>query len=76
MEYQVLSVTVDPDTRALLRRMQRYTGEPASQLVRWALAFYAASGPWHCGPDADRDADLGSPPALPVGPTYSRRLVP
>jgi hypothetical protein len=74
METVIKSYTLDTDTVELLRRIGRYTGESHSQIVRWALAHYATCGPWHAGIDQDRDADLGHPPALPIGPQYSRRL--
>jgi len=74
MEYRPKTVTLDEDTRRLLSIMSRYTGEGDSQIVRWALAYYAASGPWHAGPEVDRDVDLRHPPNLPIGPTYARRI--
>jgi hypothetical protein len=65
---------IDEDTLKLVLAMRRYTGKTVAELTRWAIRYYALHGPWHVGPDADRDADLGMPPPLEIGPTYSRRV--
>jgi hypothetical protein len=73
MRKDLRSYILDEDTLALLLRMKLYTDAPLSRIVRWAIRYYALHGPWHVGPDQDRDADLGMPPPLEVGPTYTRR---
>lgn len=70
------SYVLDEDTLNLLLKVQRYTDRPLSVVVRWAIRYYALHGPWHAGSDEDRDADLGSPPPLEIGPVYSRRTQP
>lgn len=64
---------IDEDTLKLVLAMRRYTGRTVSDLTRWAIRYYALHGPWHAGSVEERDGDLGMPPPLEIGPTYSRR---
>lgn len=74
MKQVIRSYTLDQDTVSVLLELQRYLGVPYSQVVRWAIAHYADTGPWHAGPEQDRHAALNYPPPLPCGPTYTRRV--
>lgn len=55
----------------LLLAIAHTMGQTRSQIVRWALRYYAAEGPWAMSP-SDRSVVVGSEAALEVGPDLRR----
>jgi len=62
-----LMTMLDEDDMRVLKRIARTTGHGMAQVMRWALRFYARSGPWTQPTGAARDAALKAVEGREVG---------
>lgn len=67
MRRQIMLELTEPDDQ-LLRRIADHLGIPRVQVLRWALRFYALSGPWPQPGPRTRITVIGRQEALTVGP--------
>lgn len=65
-----LILRLDPADAALLNQLARTISTSKTNVLRWALRYYALAGPWpHPGSQA-RKTVVGSAPRFVVGPQH------
>lgn len=62
------SYLIDPQSLVLIDRIRYDADVSMSQVIRWAIAHYALTGPWTTVGERQRMAVLGHPGPLSVGP--------
>lgn len=58
---------LDQQDRDILDQLAVATGTSRAEVLRWALRFYALTGPW-CATRRERLEQVGHLPPLSVGP--------
>lgn len=74
MPRQLVHLALDEREMQVLTRLAHRLGVSRTQLLRWALRYYALTGPWHIPGGPGREVVIGALGPMDVGPLQQGAL--